>query len=70
MAPEQFRRLSDKIAAAHKQACEEKHEDVAELLIQALELHVSRIGGETTEHRNSMPEIEEAFELHAATKSS
>ncbi|MBT6094681.1 MAG: hypothetical protein HOH04_07340 [Rhodospirillaceae bacterium] len=68
MGPQMLRRLSDKIVAAHKQACEENCMDVANLLMQALELHVSTIGGESAENRTSMPEIEEAFELHESSK--
>jgi hypothetical protein len=39
------RRLSDKILAAFDQACERGELDVAELLVRALELTLTRTGG-------------------------
>lgn len=58
------RRLSDKIIAAHETACEEKHKMVADLLLQALEVDLSRIGGDKDEHRKWSQEMEAAFTLH------
>lgn len=63
---EYMRRLSDKIIAAHKQALEEGRMDVAEILLQALELDVSERGGANNENRESVQDLEEAFERHDA----
>ncbi|MDP2697040.1 hypothetical protein [Thalassospira sp.] len=62
------RRLSDKIILAHRQAVAERKAEVADLLIQALELDASYIGGPATEHRDDVGDIEAAFELHARFK--
>lgn len=40
------RRLSDKILLAFDQACEKGELDVAELLVKALELTLTRVGGQ------------------------
>lgn len=70
MSPDKNRRLSDKIIAAHNQACEEKNKEVAELLLRALEVQVTAIGGaDITEHRKSMPELDDAFLRHEELKS-
>jgi len=58
------RRLSDKIIAAHAKACQDGCMDVANLLLQALELAVSSIGGENTENRENTEILEAAFERH------
>ncbi|HEB78960.1 MAG TPA: hypothetical protein ENI79_00595 [Rhodospirillales bacterium] len=60
----QQRRLSDKIIAAHALACREKSLGVADLLLQALELDLSTIGGVKAESRQSTDMLEAAFEIH------
>ncbi|MBT4890488.1 MAG: hypothetical protein HON65_13140 [Rhodospirillales bacterium] len=60
------RRLSDKIIAAHKQACEENKLDVANMLLQALEMDISAIGGNKEDHRIATEMMEKAFERHGA----
>ncbi len=60
----EMRRLSDKIIAAHSQACTEDKQDVATLLLQALELDISGIGGKNKEHREATEMLEQAFILH------
>jgi len=60
---DKMRRLSDKILAAHEQACNEAKPDVAKLLLEALEMDLSAMGGGgSTENRAYMEEIEKAFE--------
>jgi len=61
------KRLSDPIVTAHRIACEEGKEDVAGLLIEALSLELTRIGGAETERRNTTTLIESAFTLHENT---
>jgi len=61
---EQSRRLSDRIISAHKQACEEKNAEVAALLLQALEVDLTAIGGIGNEHREATEKLEAAFALH------
>lgn len=63
---DKHRRLSDKILLAHEQACGEGKADVATLLLQALELDLSSIGGKNAEHRESTELLEAAFERHEA----
>ncbi len=58
------RRLSDKIIAAHETACEENHKVIADLLLAALEVDLSSIGGDKVEHRKWSDEMEGAFALH------
>ncbi len=58
------RRLSDKIIAAHAQACEEDKMDVADVLLQALEVDLSAIGGAKSENRQSIEMLEDAFNRH------
>ncbi|SDH11345.1 hypothetical protein [Roseospirillum parvum] len=58
------RRLSDKIVIAHLMSIEEDKPRVADLLIQALELDLSGIGGAVLEKRKSLKDIEDAFERH------
>ena len=60
----EHRRLSDKIIAAHRQACEEKKQDVANMLLQALEMDISAIGGDKEEHRQATEMMEKAFVRH------
>lgn len=58
------RRLSDKIIAAHQTACEENHKMIADLLLEALEVDLSRISSKEGDHREWSDEMEEAFVLH------
>ena len=60
----EFRRLSDKIILAHKQACDEGKQEVGTLLLQALEFDLSQIGGPTSENREATEMLEEAFAKH------
>ena len=60
----EYRRLSDKINLAHKQACDEDMQEVATLLLQALEFDLSQIGGSAAEHRQATEMLEEAFAQH------
>lgn len=62
------RRLSDKIIAAHEQACNERKTDIADLLLQALELDLSAIGGSKDDLRQSTMKLEAAFEIHKKAK--
>lgn len=61
------RRLSDKIIAAHEIACEEKNEQIAKLLLEALEYDLSSIGGDLKEHRVWSEAMEAAFQRHEKT---
>ncbi len=61
---DRHRRLSDKIILAHQQACLEGKMDVAEILLRALEVDLSAIGGKRTEYRKEMDLLEEVFERH------
>lgn len=63
------RRLSDKIIDAHAQACEDGNVEIAELLLRALEVQITAFGGTMVEHRESMPELNDAFERHENLKS-
>ena len=58
------KRLSDAIIAAHKIACDEDKKEIALLLIEALEIDLTRMGGDKTERRKATAEIEGAFDLH------
>ena len=58
------RRLSDKIIAAHAQACDDGNVEIADLLLRALEVQLTAFGGTMVEHRESMPELNDAFERH------
>ncbi|OHC75800.1 MAG: hypothetical protein A3G18_12630 [Rhodospirillales bacterium RIFCSPLOWO2_12_FULL_58_28] len=62
------RRLSDKIISAHEQACREDKMNVADLLLQALELDLSAIGGNKNDLRQSTATLEAAFETHGKSK--
>jgi len=56
------RRLSDKILAAFEQACDRGELDVAELLVKALEVTLTRVGGHgQTDRRRDMTPLAEAF---------
>lgn len=61
------RRLSDKIIAAHQIACEEHKHEIASLLLEALEIDLSSIGGDQEEHRVWSELMEGAFALHEKT---
>lgn len=61
------RRLSDKIIAAHKIACEEEKLEIAKLLLEALEYDLSSIGGDHEEHRKWSDAMDEAFNRHEQT---
>jgi hypothetical protein len=61
------RRLSDKIIAAHQIACEENKHEIASLLLEALEIDLSSIGGDHEEHRVWSERMEGAFALHTKT---
>lgn len=58
------RRLSDAIVSAHEVACDEGKEGIADLLLEALELDLSAIGGDRQEHRADVDYIEKAFANH------
>jgi hypothetical protein len=62
--PDQDRRLSDKIMIAHAQASDDGKMDMAEALLEALEVDLSAIGGNQTENREATEKLEAAFELH------
>lgn len=64
MSMEAGRRLSDAIVEAHEVACDEGKKEIADLLLEALELDLSAIGGVQTEHRDSLGYVERAFERH------
>lgn len=67
---EQLRRLSDKIIAAHKQACDDANLEVADILLRALEVDLSAIGGDQEEKRMSTELLEAAFERHDKLRAS
>lgn len=57
-----LRRLSDKILAAFNQACEQKQVDTAEHLLRALELSLTRYGGQNkSDNRSQLGPVVEAF---------
>jgi hypothetical protein len=59
---ETLRRLSDKILAAFNQACEQKQVDTAEHLLRALELSLTRYGGQNaSDKRSDLGPVVEAF---------
>ena len=68
MSENQRRRLSDKIVDAHAKACEDGRMDVADMLLQALEMELSAIGGQKDEGRAGIEELEEAFVVHEEAK--
>jgi hypothetical protein len=56
------RRLSDKILAAFDQACDRHELDVAELLLKALEVTLTRVGGHgQVDKRQNTDALTEAF---------
>jgi hypothetical protein len=66
---EYTRRLSDKILFAFNQACDQGFYDVAEQLLRALELTLTRQGGRASvEHRNDMQPVTDAYERLQALK--
>lgn len=59
---EPLRRLSDKILAAFTQACDQRENDVAELLVRALDLTLTRqAGDDKKDHRNELGQVAEAY---------
>lgn len=57
-----LRRLSDKILAAFNQACDQRQIEVAEHLLRALELSLTRYGGKnSTDKRGELGPVVEAF---------
>ncbi len=63
MADAQDRRLSDKILSAFDQACQRRELDVAELLVKALEMTLTRAGGKgNVDKRQEMGPLVEAYE--------
>lgn len=66
---EYTRRLSDKILAAHTQACEEGRLDVAEALLRALEIEQSAFGGyQSSDKRKSTALLDAAYQRHEQAK--
>ena len=64
------RRLSDKIILAFDQACETRSLDCAELLLKALEMSLTSMGGpEAVDRRVNMEPYVHAFERLQALKS-
>lgn len=57
-----MKRLSDKIIAAHEQACEQGKAEVARHLLQALELELSAIGGDSQDTRDVDAAVAAAFQ--------
>src|SRR5579863_2946054 len=56
------RRLSDKILAAFQQACDKGELDVAALLVQALELTLTRAGGKgNVDKREDLGPVVDAY---------
>ena len=56
------RRLSDKILSAFDQACERGELDVAETLLRALELTLTRTGGkDSVDHRTDLGPVIETY---------
>jgi hypothetical protein len=67
---EYTRRLSDKILFAFNQACDQGYFDVAEVLIRALELALTRQGGfGNTDHRQNMQAVTDAYSRLQTLKS-
>jgi hypothetical protein len=62
MTTAQDRRLSDKILSAFDQACQRRELDVAELLVKALELTLTRSGGKgNIDKRHEFGPVVEAY---------
>ncbi len=64
-----MKRLSDKIIAAHEQACAQGKVDVAHHLLQALEMELSAIGGASAETRDVDAAVAAAFQRQHALSS-
>jgi hypothetical protein len=62
------RRLSDKIVAAHAQACDQEKAEIADMLMRTLEIDLSAIGGSQMDRRDATEVLEGAFERHARIK--
>ncbi|HEV2677756.1 MAG TPA: hypothetical protein VGV37_24710 [Aliidongia sp.] len=61
--PQYTRRLSDKILMSFHQACEQRAVEVAALLIQALELALTKEGGlGKVDNRKNLEAVFEAFD--------
>jgi hypothetical protein len=66
---DQRRRLSDKIIGAHGQACDEGKIEVAEVLLRALEIDMSSIGGKPGADKcESTGPLEIAYKRHEQAK--
>ncbi len=66
---EYTRRLSDKILFAFNQACDQGFFDVADVLIRALELALTRQGGfNKTDNRQNMQAVTDAYSRLQALK--
>jgi hypothetical protein len=62
MVDAEKRRLADKVIAAVNQACDQNELEIAQHLVLALELILSRQGGkESEEKRNELSDIIDAF---------
>lgn len=64
---EEARRLSDAIVGALEVACAERKKHIADLLLEALELDLSVIGGKMVDHRDQLAYAEKAFDLYGKT---
>ena len=56
-----------RLFTAHRIACEEDKKEIAVLLIDALELDLSSIGGDRKDRRKKTDSIEAAFDIHEKT---
>jgi hypothetical protein len=66
---EYARRLSDKILFAFNQACDQGYHDVAEILLRALELALTRQGGPgKVDHRQNLQAVTDAYARLQALK--
>ena len=61
------RRLSDRIVSAHKLACVDNIKTISSLLLEALEIDLSMVGGKHPDRRIRAKQYEEAFDLHQET---
>jgi hypothetical protein len=62
MVDNEKRRLADKVIAAVNQACDQNELEIAQQLVSALELILSRQGGkESEEKRQELSDIIQAF---------
>jgi hypothetical protein len=67
---EYTRRLSDKILFAFNQSCDQGFYDVADHLLRALELALTRQGGRgSVDHRQNMQPVTDAYARLQALKS-